>query len=368
MTPCEERMSLVSTIEQDRGYPLAPRIREAFLNVSRYHFVPQYLKQEQPMIWVSYDTREIVYQDRVFVTKVNQKMMPCSSSTQPSLMAAMLESLDLFPGARVLEIGTGTGYNAALLSKIVGQSGSVMSIDVDEDLVCLAQQRMREAGYTNIQVAQADALASLPPSLFDRIILTGGYPTILPIWTAALLDEGKMVGNILGTLATFLVCLTKHANEVTGEVLSTSGFFMSLYPSSDAEKDTIAPGARTDLSPFKRMPVIETGSTTFFICALDDLSLKLFLEYRLPGIRMRIHYLGGPPNDWHSFARCLVYANSLATFSPITDGSYTVEVRGTFPLWSHLNDLYLQWESLGKPKVNQYKLSLDGEKYSPSYH
>ena len=195
MTPCEERMSLVSTIEQDRGYPLAPRIREAFLNVSRYHFVPEYLKQEQPMIWVSYNTREVVYQDRVFVTKVNQKMMPCSSSTQPSLMAAMLEALDLFPEARVLEIGTGTGYNAALLSEIVGQSGSVMSIDVDEDLVCLAQQRMREAGYTNIQVAQADALASLPPSLFDRIILTGGYPTIFTNLDSSASRRGKDGGK-----------------------------------------------------------------------------------------------------------------------------------------------------------------------------
>ena len=316
------------------------------------------------MSWVSHDTREVVYQDRAFVTKVNQKQMACSSSTQPSLMAAMLEALDLFPGVRVLEIGTGTGYNAALLSEIVGLSGSVMSIDVDADLVLLARERLTEAGYTNIQVVQADALADLPAGLFDRLILTGGYPTVLPSWTATLIDGGKMVGNILGTLATFLFLLTKRANEITVAVLPTRGFFMSLYPSSDAEKDTIAPGARIDLSPFKSMPVIETGRTTAFITALDDLSLMLFLECQLPGIRMRIHYLGGPPDDWHSFARDLVYANSLATFSPVADDAYTVEVRGTFPLWSRLQDLYIQWKSLGKPEVSQYKLVLDGGKPS----
>ena len=82
-----------------------------------------------------------------------------------------------------------------------------------------------------------------------------------------------MVGNILGTIATYLFCLTKHANKLTGNVLPTCGSFMSLYPSSDTEKDSIAPGARIDLSPFKTLPVIETGCTDSFIAALDELPL-----------------------------------------------------------------------------------------------
>jgi len=358
MTELSERMNLVNSIEQNRGYPLDQRVREAFLKVSRYHFVPQYFVREQPMLWGCHDTHEIVYQDRTFVTKVNEKQMPCSSSSQPSIMAAMLEALDLFPGARVLEIGTGTGYNAALLAEIVGESGSVMSVDVDEDLAHLAEQRLTEAGYSNVQVVHTDALAAIPSGLFDHLILTGGYPRVLPIWIAALNAEGKMVGNMLGTLATYLFCLKRHADEMTGSVIPTQGFFMCLYPHEDVDKDTIAPGARIDLSPFKTMPVSETGNTDSFVAALDDLSLQLFLECQLPGIRMRIHYLGGPPNDWRSFARCLVYANSLATLSPVTEKEYAVEVRGSFPLWSHLQRLYRQWESLGKPAIQQYQISL----------
>jgi protein-L-isoaspartate O-methyltransferase len=87
------RRRLVETIEQTLGHPLSSAISEAFLQVSREHFVPTYLKQVRPSEWISFDTQHLIYQDRPFTTKINTKNMPCSSSSQPSIMAAMLEAL-----------------------------------------------------------------------------------------------------------------------------------------------------------------------------------------------------------------------------------------------------------------------------------
>ena len=69
--------------------------------------------------------------------------MPTSSSSQPTIMALMLDALRLEPGMRVLEIGAGTGYNAALLERIVGPEGRVVSVDVDPATAAEARKRLR---------------------------------------------------------------------------------------------------------------------------------------------------------------------------------------------------------------------------------
>ena len=99
--------------------------------------------------------------------------MPVSSSTQPGLMASMLEQLALAPGQQVLEIGAGTGYNAALMAQIVGATGHVITVDLDTEIVEAARAHLRAAGCTNVTVMEgdgADGYAAGAP--YDRIIIT----------------------------------------------------------------------------------------------------------------------------------------------------------------------------------------------------
>src|ERR1019366_5670824 len=103
---------LVKRIDQ----PLSPAVRNAFQEVDRGWFVPSYYRREGKE-WVMEETCELVYQDIPLTTKIEQGWPVCSSS-MPSVMAAMLEALALQPGHNVLEIGTGTCYNAALMSRI----------------------------------------------------------------------------------------------------------------------------------------------------------------------------------------------------------------------------------------------------------
>src|SRR5687767_1266842 len=103
------RRQLVEQLETS-GCLRSPEIRRAFLAVPREQFLPDVAEREG---------LGRVYQDQAIVTLRDARGIPASSSSQPSMMVAMLEQLDLRRGHDVLEIGAGTGYNAALLARIV---------------------------------------------------------------------------------------------------------------------------------------------------------------------------------------------------------------------------------------------------------
>jgi protein-L-isoaspartate(D-aspartate) O-methyltransferase len=109
-------------------------------------------------------------------------------------MAGMLEQLGLEPGHNVLEIGAGTGYNAALMAHIVGETGKVTTVDIDEDTVAGAREHLGKAGFDRIEVICGDGgngYAEHAP--YDRIILTVGAAEIAPAWPAQLKTDGRMV-------------------------------------------------------------------------------------------------------------------------------------------------------------------------------
>jgi protein-L-isoaspartate(D-aspartate) O-methyltransferase len=166
---------------KNRGWIQTPRVESAFQAVLRHQFLPG-------TPW------EQLYADRVVLTKQDQNGQWISSSSQPAIMAIMLEQLDLKPGHRVLEIGTGTGYNAALMAHMVGEAGQVVTIDIDEDLVETAREHLAMAGIEQVQVVCADGgygYAEAAP--FDRIILTVGALDIAPAWREQLKPEGRLV-------------------------------------------------------------------------------------------------------------------------------------------------------------------------------
>jgi protein-L-isoaspartate(D-aspartate) O-methyltransferase len=109
-------------------------------------------------------------------------------------MATMLEQLGLKPGHKVLEIGAGSGYNAALMAQIVGETGQVIAVDIDQDLVDAAREHLAAAGARRVQVVCADGgygYADAAP--YDRIVLTVGAWEIAPAWWEQLKPGGRLV-------------------------------------------------------------------------------------------------------------------------------------------------------------------------------
>jgi len=111
--------------------------------------------------------------------------------SQPFIVALMTELLDLQPDDRVLEVGTGSGYQAPVLAELVSE---VYSIEAVADLADAASQRLAELGYGNVRVAQGDGRQGWPDAApFEAITVTAAAREIPPALTAQLAEGGRMV-------------------------------------------------------------------------------------------------------------------------------------------------------------------------------
>jgi protein-L-isoaspartate(D-aspartate) O-methyltransferase len=181
MDVTEDLARLRETLAESVTRDASPPVAEALRTVPRHLFLPGV-------------PPEAVYSDEAVVTKRDADGLPISSSSQPALMAAMLDRLALAPGQRILEIGAGTGYNAALISHIVGPAGTVVSIDIDQDIVETAREHLAAAGYPDVIVLcrdGAEGAAEYAP--FDRLIATVGLSDLSPAWLDQLAPGARMV-------------------------------------------------------------------------------------------------------------------------------------------------------------------------------
>ncbi|MET7394867.1 methyltransferase, FxLD system [Dactylosporangium sp. NPDC005572] len=134
------------------------------------------------------------YADDAIPTKHDTAGTTISAASQPSIVATMLEQLDLHPGHNVFEAGAGTGYNAALIAAVVGEHGHVTTLDVDMDIVTVARTHLAEAGVSNTDVVLADAaLGHTPYAPYDRAVATVGAYEIPDAWLHQLVPGGRLL-------------------------------------------------------------------------------------------------------------------------------------------------------------------------------
>jgi protein-L-isoaspartate(D-aspartate) O-methyltransferase len=164
-----------------QGYIQSARVEAAFLAVPRHLFLPGV-----PL--------EDVYTDQAIPSKTDKDGRVLSASSQPCIMATMLEQLGLEPGHQVLEIGAGTGYNAALMAHIAGETGRVVTVDIDQDIVDGARAHLAAAGFKRVRAVCADGGYGYADSApYDRIILTVGAWDISPAWRQQLKPDGRLL-------------------------------------------------------------------------------------------------------------------------------------------------------------------------------
>ena len=120
-----------------------------------------------------------------------------STISNPNAVAVMLEPLELQPGHRVLEIGAGSGYNAALIAQIVGESGHVTTVDIEDFIVQTARANLAATGFERVEVILGDGgLGHAPRAPYDRITATVGAWEIPLEWFDQLAPHGRIAAPL----------------------------------------------------------------------------------------------------------------------------------------------------------------------------
>lgn len=163
---------------------LDPAIEAAFRAVPRAAFLPGLTQDE-------------IYKDEAVPIKVDEDGTVLSSSSQPSMMAIMLRQLQLRSGMNVLEVGTGTGYNAALIRHIVGDEGKVTSIEIDGAIIDNARANLQRTLTSDVMIVHGDGSNGFAPrASYDRIIATAGIWDVPEAWVRQMKPKSILVAPL----------------------------------------------------------------------------------------------------------------------------------------------------------------------------
>ncbi|WP_028648467.1 methyltransferase domain-containing protein [Nocardiopsis sp. CNT312] len=329
-------------------------IRAAFADHPRHLFIPDLVwptpqglplvRTADPERWAAY-----VYDGDSVVTQANDGgnglvNTPSSSSSAPQLMADMIEAARIGPGMRVLEIGTGTGWNARVLDSLVGPTGSVTSLEIDADVAAHARKRLSGSRVEVVHGTEAPGTGS-----YDAIIATCSVSRVPAAWIERAGEDAPIVvpwGPRSDSHASPVAVLRRTGPRSAAGPLTCEAFFMrdrtqrvplGGFPGMGCDS------ASTRVVPFTPDDLVE-----------DDLLTRVMLM--LPGVRIgvggrpfgggqgRIVYMGTADSSW-------------AYLWP--DGA--VHWGGPTPLADRLRGAYELLGEHGCPGLGAFTLEVDAD-------
>ncbi len=344
------------------GWIQSEAVEAAFRRVPRHLLIDRVYsgKLDKPDILeidtANLDHLAMIYSNRALLIRWFPKL---SSSSEPALVARMLELLALQPGMRVLEVGAGSGYNAALMAELVSDPSIITTLDVQEELVEQTRRRLAVAGYGGVHILARDGFYGYEPHApFDRIVATVGCSDLSPHWVAQLAPDGFLLIPLShgGAWHCPLVDVEKEGDRIVGRVVGYSSFMVirgGEFPqnlwsfSSDEEEAWLAHHIRT------AQP--ETENPLF-----PDLKDFPDSAYRLPAELAGLY-------EFHYFLALhtrQAFVCWKGTGLGDEQGFVLLNKEGSIQLYGErapvryeeLERVYRQWLVLGRPRMADYRL------------
>jgi protein-L-isoaspartate(D-aspartate) O-methyltransferase len=346
--------------------------REAFLAVPRHAFIPDLVWREQRRDLVPFqradDPRrwlELAYASRQFVITQVDDGHPVgpgligdsisSSASQPNVVALMLAALDVRPGMTVCEIGTGTGYNAALLAQRLG-AGHITTIEVDPEVATQARSALSRTGFGAVTVITGDGARGYPPRApYDRVLSTAAIQQVPYAWV----EQTRPGGGVLTPWGTAylngaLLSLTVGEDgRATGRLVGNVAFMWlrdQRVPLTwirdcvyDEDKALVS---HTDLHPGR-----VTGA---YHAAVAIGLLVAGCEYRL----CRAQDGSGEYTVWFLDPHTRSWAS--IDYTPGAD-AYEVNQLGPRQLWNEVEAAYTWWEQAGSPTADHWLFTVTAQ-------
>jgi protein-L-isoaspartate O-methyltransferase len=324
-------------------------------------FVPTFYRQQNDAGWVevggdrqSGDRQrwlEAVYSDVTLVTALaelpGRPAVPVSSAIRPGLMVRMLEALDVHDGHRVLEIGTGTGFSAAILCHRLG-ADRVFSVDISANLVEVARERLAALGHAPTLTVGHGALGLPGQDRFDRIMAARSVPAVPWAWAEQVNEGGLVLVDVEpGFSAGSLVLLRRHEDRLEGHFLPQWASLVAMRAADSAPEREIRPSyeeegaiASTRLDPH-----------------LGDLRVPWFLAHSmLP----RVVAFGSRGEDEPGWGTFVAQDGSWCEVRSEPDGDGLRQVRqgGPIRIWDRFERAHRQWRALGEPGWDRLGLTV----------
>jgi protein-L-isoaspartate(D-aspartate) O-methyltransferase len=347
--------------------------RAAFLTVPREVFIPEVIwryagdnlvplrRCDEPHEWL-----RRVYGPRYVVTQVDdgapagpegRGRMATSSASRPDIVALMLEAGRVEPGMRVLEIGTGTGYTAALLAHRIG-ARNVTTIEVDPQLAAGARTVLDRTGYGEVTVITGDGAQGCPDRApFDRVLSTVAAAQVPYSWVVQTRPGGLVVTpwNSAYKPAGLLSLIVGPDGIATGGLINTTISFMPLRDQRIA-RGTVATVVRDTDTP----DLSHTDLHASELCNGDDAPFAIALH--VP--RCHWEYEAGDDDRW-----CVWFldagSRSWARFD-YQPGAHRWPVRQFGPrrLFDEVTTAYQRWDQASRPPVTRWRFILtpDGQR------
>jgi protein-L-isoaspartate(D-aspartate) O-methyltransferase len=366
------RRELVRQLEE-AGQIHSPAVRDAFLAVPREVFVPEFARDE-PLDTV-YEAR------RAIVTRKDENGWAVSSASAPSIVGIMLEHLDLERGLNVLEIGAGTGYNAALLKHIVGARGRLTSVDIDDRNVRDARERLRALGYP-ARFATGDGRLGFPAHApYDRITATVASPDVPRTWFRQVKVGGSiqlpLQLNVATSMPQAVVTFVKTREGLESIRVSAGGFMGMRDEASSraAQVRYIELLERGGGAPDKTIAMLSGGSIAELDTPAKFRLLALALE---PTRRQRVNP-GGNVFGLHAYIATAVPSGRLIvagwglvdakarSFAYLRPQKTGLLLRASGTPWAEqkLLGLIESWKQLGRPAVDRLRIRVTYGKQPP---
>lgn len=349
----------------EEGDISSEQVKAAFLVVPRHLFVSSYYER-QGNSWIQHQPpdgenwHQQIYSNRAFITLMDEAGRVLSSSSQPGVMARMLELLDVHPGQRILEVGAGTGYNAALLARITGKSGRIVTVDIEKDVTDQARDNLHAASYEYVQVVQADGSQGYAPAApYDRIIATCSTPSVPPAWLQQLAPDGVLVCVIQPGLSSSggLLKATKKEGELAGRIVQDCTF-MPLHSASFRYQPRNIPVIDMEL-PVLAAFAYQRG--LFDTSVIWTPEFQFFLYFSLPALR--IVEQQRPPDERGYFLFLDTQMPETYVFLSQDQHPMQAELRGEQApfLWLRLVQAYTLWNACGQPAIADYWFTMNAK-------
>lgn len=328
---------------------------DGFETVPREGFVDRFTVPQDGDL-VSYDLGDpmqnepalaAVYGDHSLLTQWNRNGTSTSASSRPSLMAAMLEALQARPGHTVLELGTGTGYHAALLCHVLGDD-AVTTIDVDPGLVAAARDALAAVGHRPAVRCGDGALGVADRAPYDRIIATCGLQRVPVALVKQLAPLGVLVAPISLGLA---VLHAQPEGGVLGRFIAPAAFQAHRTTPSDTELSAHQLLAVTTGAGERRYRADPLPRTL-----LHEPALRFLLELVHPAMRWL------PVSDTQQDGATVLHSfdpsRNSWTRAELGEREAEVVACGATDLYGLVHELVQWWLEHGRPDVERFGLSV----------